>query len=108
MDNDTIIDIVSKAIETFDGLDLNDPLIRTGLNSVAALAMENIFKVYTNGGFDSDVFVGFDPKPYLRISWWDTMCGIGSEIIFRFQPLHAENKKENDLIAAYDRAMKVL
>jgi len=105
MDTDQLEDRLLQKLKKFDGLDLSDPIMVVGVNSVATVALSSVLKPH--GGFSGDVLFDYDPDPYLKVVWWQSMTGTGEEIIIRFNPLRVQDNKE-DLIAAYNRAMKVI
>lgn len=105
MYDDEIISEIMQTMKIFDGMDYNDPVTVIGINAVALKALVDVQSMYA--GFDGDVTFDFDPKPYLRISWWHTMTGGGDELIFRFNPLRLDGEDEN-LFEAYERAMRVI
>lgn len=105
MDTDQLEDRLLAKLKKFDGLDLTDPIMVVGVNAVATGALSSVLKPH--GGFSGDVRFDYDPDPYLKVSWWQSMTGTGEEIIIRFDPLRVQDNKA-DLIAAYNRAMKVI
>ncbi len=105
MNNDLITTELLKKLQKFDGLDMSDPMMVIGVNSVATSTLIGVLK--PNSGFSGDVLFDYDPDPYLKVIWWQNMTGAGDEIIFRFKPLRVQDKQA-DLIAAYERAMKVI
>lgn len=104
--NEEIIVAIKKSIKRFDTLDLKDPMMVVGVNSVAMTALASV-TVQKYPGFDGDVQFDYDPDPYLKVSWWHSMTGAGDELVFRFKPLRVEGDM-SDLIAAYDRAMVII
>ncbi len=100
-----ISDEVKKAIRKFDKLDLNDPNVIIGLNSVAHTALYLAEQWYP--GLESDLLFNYDPDPFLQISWIERITGMQDEIIFRFKPLRIEGDMR-DVINAHNRAMSII
>lgn len=105
MTNDQLINELMQKLRKFDGLDLTDPMMVVGVNAVANTALLAMLK--PNSGFSGDVYFDYDPDPRLKVAWWQDMTGAGDEVIFRFKPLRVQDNTA-DLIAAYDRAMKII
>ena len=106
MYDEEVRDEVLKVVKPFDGMDLKDPVMVIGINSVAMKALVDVQSMYA--GFDGDVHFDYDPEPYLKVSWWHNMTGTGDELIFRFNPLRVEGEEISEVIAAYERAMSVI
>ena len=105
MHNDKLINELMQKLRKFDGLDLTDPMMVVGVNAVATTTLFEVLK--PNSGFSGDVFFDYDPDPRLKVAWWQDMTGAGDEVIIRFKPLRVQDNNA-DLIAAYNRAMKVI
>lgn len=105
MESHIIKDALLEKLKTFDSLDLLDPIIVVGVNSIASVTLTILLT--PNTGFNGDVYFDYDPDPYLKVGWWHQMTGSGDELIFRFNPLRVEDTEE-DYIAAYKRAMSVI
>ncbi len=105
MDSEQLANELLTKLRKFDGLDLTDPIMVVGINSAATGTLFSVLKPHS--GFSGDVFFDYDPDPYLKVAWWQSMTGAGEEIIIRFKPLRVQDDM-SDLIAAYDRAMKII
>ena len=102
-----VTNFLVPSLRKFDLLDMRDPVVLTGLVSDTMMKLDDISQQFPS--FFGEIDVEHADEMSLVVSWRAFDFYDKGEVTFKFNPFRYESSdKQDDLIAAYNRAMSIL